>query len=413
MHYLLVTVGSKGDFFPLVTIGKALKKRGHRVTIMSHAPYTAAASEHGLSALAISTAESYACSVAQKYLLHSRYYHLYFVRHCVQWNLAVLEAITKSLAPESVVVAADRVNLWADLAAHAILAVPLVRVKIDPPSPRGITSQAALLPFGPVQEHLCRTWQERWAGAMNAMDEKGSYRPASEVSNLLLAVRSGVPTIGLWPDFLLGERSHTEYPLTLFGFVSPPYARQDSPIKPTSFGRPIIVFVTGTDGTTQTWASQLSAISVEVCRRLGCNGMLLGAETQWDKTDGDRWFIARTFLPLPQVLGQCCVIVHHGGIGTAATALAEAIPQLIIPRVFAQPSNAQWMQRLGVANVLPFHECTVETVASSIRHLMSDEAVRRNANSISHLLAPSDTVVANICSYLEAMWLRRALHHPT
>ena len=58
------------------------------------------------------------------------------------------------------------------------------------------------------------------------------------------------------------------------------------------------------------------------------------------------------FLPLEQILPSTAVIIHHGGIGTAALALKHAVPQLLLPRVFAQPQNSEWMRRLGVGLVL-------------------------------------------------------------
>jgi rhamnosyltransferase subunit B len=48
------------------------------------------------------------------------------------------------------------------------------------------------------------------------------------------------------------------------------------------------------------------------------------------------------------LLPQVAALVHHGGIGTTAAALAAGIPQLIAPFAFDQFDNAARTVRLGV-----------------------------------------------------------------
>ena len=53
-------------------------------------------------------------------------------------------------------------------------------------------------------------------------------------------------------------------------------------------------------------------------------------------------------LPFDHLLPQVAALVHHGGIGTTAAALAAGIPQLIAPFAFDQFDNAARVVRLGV-----------------------------------------------------------------
>ena len=46
------------------------------------------------------------------------------------------------------------------------------------------------------------------------------------------------------------------------------------------------------------------------------------------------------YVPFSAILPRCAAIVHHGGIGTCAQALAAGIPQLVSPFGFDQPDNA-------------------------------------------------------------------------
>jgi rhamnosyltransferase subunit B len=58
------------------------------------------------------------------------------------------------------------------------------------------------------------------------------------------------------------------------------------------------------------------------------------------------------FAPFGPVFRRCSLVVHHGGIGTCAQALAAGTPQLIMPMAHDQPDNAWRLKQLGVADYL-------------------------------------------------------------
>jgi UDP:flavonoid glycosyltransferase YjiC (YdhE family) len=45
------------------------------------------------------------------------------------------------------------------------------------------------------------------------------------------------------------------------------------------------------------------------------------------------------------------VLVHHGGIGTAAEAVRAQVPQVIVPIGYDQPDNGRRLQTLGLARL--------------------------------------------------------------
>ena len=51
--FALVTHGSDGDVLPFIRIGADLVRGGHRVTLLTHAPYRSAAIEAGIDFVAI------------------------------------------------------------------------------------------------------------------------------------------------------------------------------------------------------------------------------------------------------------------------------------------------------------------------------------------------------------------------
>src|SRR6185312_5661771 len=93
-----------------------------------------------------------------------------------------------------------------------------------------------------------------------------------------------------------------------------------------------IVFYPGTAGTTDGWLQPYLNTAAAACERIGRSGVVIGA------SGGP--LTAIKFAPLMDLLRGASAIVHHGGIGTAAAALESGVPQIVIPRIFNQPSNA-------------------------------------------------------------------------
>src|SRR5262245_45875674 len=59
MHILLVTIGSAGDVHPFAGLGHALRRRGHRVTLVTNGYFEPLARRLDLEFEAVGTAEEY------------------------------------------------------------------------------------------------------------------------------------------------------------------------------------------------------------------------------------------------------------------------------------------------------------------------------------------------------------------
>jgi UDP:flavonoid glycosyltransferase YjiC (YdhE family) len=66
-------------------------------------------------------------------------------------------------------------------------------------------------------------------------------------------------------------------------------------------------------------------------------------------------------------------VVHHGGIGTVAQAMAAGTPQLIQPICFDQMDNGARVQRLGVGESLNSSRCHPQQIAGALSKLMTPE----------------------------------------
>jgi UDP:flavonoid glycosyltransferase YjiC (YdhE family) len=102
------------------------------------------------------------------------------------------------------------------------------------------------------------------------------------------------------------------------------------------------------------------------------------------------------WIPLSTVLPTCAAIVHHGGAGTALTALAHGVPQLVIPQLADQPANAAVIAARGVGLACSPDEADAASVKASLLRLLELPDYRRTAREVQAEIAaqpsPSDLV---------------------
>ena len=88
------------------------------------------------------------------------------------------------------------------------------------------------------------------------------------------------------------------------------------------------------------------------------------------------------YVPYSLLFAHAEIIVHHGGIGTAAQALRSGRPQLLTPHIVDQPDNAHRLERLGVARVVPLPQWQAPRIVRELLHLKSEPAYGTRAAAI-------------------------------
>lgn len=102
------------------------------------------------------------------------------------------------------------------------------------------------------------------------------------------------------------------------------------------------------------------------------------------------------WVPLHALLPSCDVIVHHGGAGTALTALNAGVPHLLLPHNADQPANAEVLVRRGVGVHLDPAVAGAEEAEAALERLLTDSDIRSAAEGVRHEIAgqpPLHTVV--------------------
>jgi rhamnosyltransferase subunit B len=83
--------------------------------------------------------------------------------------------------------------------------------------------------------------------------------------------------------------------------------------------------------------------------------------------------------PLSEILPKARLLVHHGGIGTAADALREGVPQWLFPSAHDQADNAQRLVDLGVGRRFEADPTPAVLAAAAMALARSEHQARAEA----------------------------------
>lgn len=212
---------------------------------------------------------------------------------------------------------------------------------------------------------------------------------AAERETMPLYARYGVPPALASPSVLL----------TL---CPPGFGRDDdsaTPLRPESFSGPAVPETPELDvwltlGTILPRLGRTAAVApiVEAAHDLGLRIGLLGVRAA---PDVPAW----PWLPLGQVLRRCRVLAHHGGAGSTFAALTSGTPQLVVPHMTDQPTNAAAVTAAGVGHVVLPEQLTRDTARHALAALTSPGPERDTARTLATRIAEmpdADAVAADL-----------------
>lgn len=143
-------------------------------------------------------------------------------------------------------------------------------------------------------------------------------------------------------------------------------------------GPPPVVFTLGSSAVAA--AGRFYEESAAAARRLGLRAVLLVGQHPENRAavaPGADLFVA-DYAPHAELFPRAAAVVHQGGIGTLAQALAAGQPMVVVPFGHDQPDNAWRVTRLGVARTIRPPRYRARAVAAALGELLGDgEAVRR------------------------------------
>jgi rhamnosyltransferase subunit B len=392
---VLATIGSYGDLFPYLALGRTLAARGHTVVVAtspSHGPIVEASglAFHVLRPDVDPTDRDFMRSMMDPRRGTERVFRLIMDmtrEGYVDLIAATHDAdllVTHPLAFAGPLIARRRPSLrWAS----SVLAPASFFSAYDPPRmPQAPWIADILRRLGPgaarAMTGLMKRMTERWLGPLHALAadmgvtiDAHPFFEGQHASDLVLAMYSPA----------LAERQPDFPPQALLtGFLfydeCPPHidAQADQARAFAAEGEPPVVV---TFGSSAVWiAEDAFAETIAVGRRtIALTGPDPAVAARYR---GMKDVLAIPYLPHHVVMPLASVIIHQGGIGTTGQALRAGRPAIIVPFSHDQPDNAARCERLGLARVIPRTRYSRRTAAAAMRAILDDPSYATRAAAV-------------------------------
>lgn len=385
MHFLFPTVGSAGDIHPLIPLGQALQKRGHQVTIITNGYHQTVIQQSGLSFIEFGTAAELEQIMTHPDMWHPQRGFDLLVRDGFLRNMRPLYKILQNYQNQKVVVAASFICFGARIAQEK-LNLPLVTLALQPsvlwsvesPSVFGEAQLPAWTPY-PLRKHIfnlldTQFLDQRLKPGVNAFRADFGLPPVQNIYSQWMM--SPQKIIGLFPPWYSPPPSDWPSQLELTGFVR--YDRQTkAQLSPqlTTFlqdGPPPLVF---TPGTAMKQGESFFQVALQATQALNQRAIFLTPHRHQIPGNLPPTIRHFDYIPFSEVLPHVALLIHHGGIGTVAQALAAGIPQLIMPMGFDQPDNAARIKRLGVGDFIWPRNFHPPQVTKALKKLLSSPEI--------------------------------------
>ena len=411
MTVVILTLGSAGDVHPFIGIGLALRRRGHKVVFITNPYFGAAADRAGLQTVPLGTVEEFAGVVANPDVWHSRR-GVKVVFDIAASNLRrMYDAVVAHLDPDTVVVGSSLA--WAARCAQDQFGFPMATVHLSPAQFR-----SAILPpklpglFMPAWLPLWlkqRIWEggdkyvlDRLIGpALNAFRAQIGLPPVSRILDGWW--NSPDRVIGLFPDWYCRPQADWPPQAVLTGF--PRYDESDTAgVDPAldeflTAGPPPVAF---TAGTAHHHGHRFFAASVAACLKLDRRGLLLTKHADHLPSPLPPTVRQVGYAPFSRLLPRCAAIVHHGGIGTTAQAMAAGIPQLITPYAHDQFDNADRVTRLGLGRSVRATRYTARSATAALAAVLDGPRTIRACRTAAQRLV-GDDAIDRTCELIESL----------
>ena len=412
----MTPVGSSGDVHPFIGLGRALRARGHDVVIVTAGAFEQVVQKAGLGFRETISAQIF--DVMSKYpdLWHSRR-GLQFVLGTVADHLRLgYERVAEVYEPGRTVLVGHALSFGTRLLEEKH-SVPAATLHLAPSIFRSDFQQPAMSPerdFSGAPRWFKRTlwWGvDRFLTDPLIVPKLNAFRTELGLPRVSRVFREWVHSpqcvIALFPDWFAPRQPDWPAALQFTGF--PQYDESDqqqlspSLLRFLDAGEAPIVF---TPGSANQNAAAFFRGAVDAAARLNRRALLLTKFTEHLPT------LPATvhhegYAPLSRVLPRCALLVHHGGIGTLAQALAAGVPQLTMPMGFDQPDNTSRLLRLGVARWVSPAQFTGDRVAPLLDDLLTDPGVASACAKYAALLE-NDQALVRTCELLEALSSRSA-----
>ncbi len=412
MHILISCVGSAGDVHPFIAIGQSLARRGHEVELVTSPHFATRIEAAGLRCTPVGTEDEFAAVVHHP--------DLWNPRTCfpVLWQ-AVAQRLVEA---HGLLVARTQpgrtVLVGSTLALHVRLAqethrIPAAMVHLAPvcmwsaQAPAVIPGLGDLSGWPPPLVRLIQTAIER--GFIDRVVAPGLDRIRSDlglppVRRLLSQwINSPQRVVCAWPEWFSAKQPDWPAQAVTTGF--PRWSgRAGQALDPALIdfleaGPAPIGF---TPGSAMAQGRDFFARALASSAALKQRALLITPYAEQLPNPLPPHAHAVNYVPFDALLPRLAALVHHGGIGTSAQALAAGLPQGVVPFAHDQFDNAARLVKRGVALRLNARSA-VRQWTQTLDRLRSDASIAAACRHHAALMADDSDAADRIADLIEQL----------
>lgn len=394
----VLAVGSVGDVAPLAAVAERLAARGLQTTLLAPQRYAGLVDGSGVAFASIGADDIFAQVFDAADVWTARHGLAASWRYYGAAMRSGLSALRRGWQPADTVLVSSSFAVAARLAQECDgfanttvhLSPSLMFSRVRPPR----WPAHSIPPAWPQWlQHGLAAAAERWGidpviGAqVNPFRAELGLRPQRRLFSQW--IHSPQRVAYAFPEWLAPAASDWPPAGVFAGFPRPSGAPRPLSGEVEAFLRggdgPIVVVTAGTAVAARpAWVERVMAFALAK----GARVILVEADTGSIPTAGS--VLRVRFAPFESLLPRVQLVVHHGGIGTAAEALRAGIAQWLVPTCHDQPDNADRLQRMGLARTLA-PDAGAQALAQSWQWAIGDttRASRLNAAQ-SRMLADGD-----------------------
>lgn len=407
---MLPTLGSSGDVHPFIALGLAMRRRGHRVTVLTNPLFQGLIESQGLEFLALGTLEAAHGVIGNPDVWHLRK-GFAVIAGVIVAAIAETYRLIEQHADGDTVVAFSTLAFGGRVAQEK-LGIPSASVHLQPSVIRTYADQGMLGNVRLSAAHPRWLKQVLFSLADALILDRNLKQPLNAFrATLGLAPVHGVMdrwmhspqlVLAMFPEWFAAPQPDWPANTHAVGFAQFDDGHSDSALQAEEFlgaGPPPIVFTPGSAGSTM---QRFFSESVLAAGRIGARAMLVTNFPEQVPRDLPAGIQVFRYLPFSRLLPRSALLVYHGGIGSLAQGIKSGVPHLVVPHGFDQFDSGWRIEQLRLGRCVPASRYRASRIAPLLRRLLDDAALsercRQSAGRVD-----SAAALARACELLEGI----------
>ena len=402
-NFALLTHGSRGDIEPFIGLGRLLHDGGHQVTILTHSTYRAQVQAAGCDFVAVDDPAAYERHLRRTEDLvaprpaegMSGYYAdpgLFYDRVSVAGGVEQVHREVLALVDiargggDRLVVVGRHTSSLSGLIAAELTGALVCLVALSP-------TQLITAPMAGL--HLSRSA----AGELNALRARLGL---PEIKRWGQWLGTADLITGLWPEWFDAAGTPSPQPIELTDFSLADDTAGETDSATMAAAAELVdgaVLITGGSG--RMLSPEFYPVAVAGVAESGRRAVLVTPHADLVPQPLPPSVVHVTRLPFAAVMPKAAAVVHHGGIGTLARALAAGVPQLLLAHGGDRPDNGHRLERLGLARSWTAETWGAEALAEALSHI--DEGPAAGNATPAPMTAGGEKLVAKIEDWLAGL----------